>query len=84
MEINQTINCAFCQKKLLNIIVRDDKIEKVKVLVSCPFCNGHSKMMEFIGRVWYGPIGQDESNYPTIIKRIDPMDTHWQIEVIKK
>lgn len=66
------LKCSDCGKALANLwktIPKADFILKFKA--SCPFCGGESKEETIDGLCHYGPIGSDESNYPTLIDNIE-------------
>lgn len=85
MDKNLIISCLFCKKKLVNIIIRGGITapDPISVVADCPFCGGQSQMVELKGKLCYGPIGKDESNYPTIIEDIDQVENLFKIKVKK-
>lgn len=67
----ETIKCSDCHKKLLNYVKYADsnRINMIKAI--CPFCNSKSFTISVQGMIQLGPIGKNESNYPTIIDNIE-------------
>lgn len=56
----------------MNMVILKPSDEQHKINpISCPFCDGLSLRLNLKGKYYYGPIGKEESVYPTIIEKID-------------
>lgn len=82
----QTIVCNNCSKKLMNYaIVAPNEPIKHSLIIACPFCNTETDCISIQGLISRGPIGSDQSAYPTIILDEDlGIDNIWRIKLGKR
>lgn len=62
--------CPGCNKGLFNVSYpENDTTGKINIFdrVLCPFCGDNSFEFSVNGKISCGPIGEDESSYPTTI-----------------
>lgn len=66
----KTIRCDSCNKKLMNVIIINNCDITTVIQAKCPFCKNPSFSLKetITGKFYYGPIGPDESAFPTNIE----------------
>lgn len=68
MAIKKVI-CSNCGKGLFNVSYPESGGDKINIFdrTDCPHCNSYAFEFSVNGKISCGPIGEDESSYPTTI-----------------
>lgn len=83
----KSIKCSDCGKKLINYwgYAKDGKTINYFNPIPCPFCGGSSFGFEVEGAFRLGPIGKDESLFPTVYTNANiNANGKWDIKVEKR
>lgn len=82
----QTIICDNCNKKLLNYAIKaPDEPVVHSMVITCPFCNSDTDCISIHGLISWGPIGSEQSAYPTVILDADTDEQNiWRVKLGKK
>lgn len=82
----QTICCNNCNKKIWNYaVVAPNEPVTHAFSVTCPFCNSDTDVFRIEGLMSAGPVGEDQSKYPTtIVDMVLDEQNIWRIKLGKK
>lgn len=66
----QTIKCPDCSRPLVHYkVIAPEADVKTKLFANCPFCGSEAFPVEVKGMFWWGPIGQEETEFlPTVVE----------------